>query len=48
MAEHLGKDEKTYSEEYSSFTRELKSFHDQRGYVTIVFFLNLIRINFIR
>ena len=47
MAEHLGKDEKTYSEEYSSFTRELKSFHDQRGYVTLVF-LSLFRINVIR
>ena len=31
MAEHLGKDAKTYAEEYSSFCRELRSFHDIRG-----------------
>lgn len=31
MAEHLGKDAKTYAEEYSSFCRELKAFHDIRG-----------------
>ncbi|XP_046453867.1 AT-rich interactive domain-containing protein 2-like isoform X3 [Daphnia pulex] len=31
MAEHLGKDAKTYADEYSSFCRELKSFHDIRG-----------------
>ncbi|XP_059352626.1 AT-rich interactive domain-containing protein 2-like isoform X2 [Daphnia carinata] len=31
MAEHLGKDVKTYAEEYTSFCRELKSFHDIRG-----------------
>ena len=38
MAEHLHKDAKAYSEEYLAFIRELKTFHDSRGYVSGHFF----------
>ncbi len=36
MAEHLGKDPKTYADEYRDFCRELRAFHDIRGYASLV------------
>ena len=39
MAEHLDKDAKSYAEEYVSFRRDLKTFHDSRGSVFAQFFI---------